>query len=202
MKKTFKLLLFSILISVKLIGQEIFINDQYGFSFQKPTDWIEASNDEIFKNLDKLEMTEEDLTKFISDHKGSIMLVSYYKYNPRNHAGLIPTVQINVRVNATRNFEEFNQLMNQSAESFKDYFENFEFIEKPHVIDIDGRKSVYFVSKFTMPIQNGGVMKVKSYTYAIPYGSYFFQINFTDGQDKEDCTNLFSELLKSIKIGK
>lgn len=48
----------------------------------------------------------------------------------------------------------------------------------------------------------GGVMKVRSRTYAIPYGSYFFQLNFTDGQIKEDNSELFDKLIQTVTIGR
>ncbi len=168
----------------------------------EPKDWIEADNKELLKNLDKFVLTEEELTKFINDHKGSVLLTSIYKYNPKIHAGLIPTIQVNVRVNSTRNFSEFTNLMTQSANSFKQYFEDFSFVAEPNVVEISGIKSIYFVGKYTMQTQNGGIIKVRSRTYAIPYGSYFFQLNFTDGQDKEDNSELFDKLLQTIKIGR
>lgn len=183
-------------------GQEKFENKQYGFSMTEPENWIEADNKELLKNLDKFELTEKELTKFINDHKGSVLLTSFYKYNPKTHAGLIPTIQVNVRVNPTRNFSDFTNVMTQSANSFKQYFEDFSFEVEPKAIEISGIKSIYFVGKFSMQTQNGGIMKVRSRTYAIPYGSYLFQLNFTDGQEKEDSSELFDKLIQSIKIGR
>ncbi len=190
------------LITNLLFSQEKFYNTHYGFSIDKPTNWIEADNKELLNNLDKFEITEENLTKFINDHKGSVLLASFYKYNPKTHAGLIPTIQVNVRVNGSKNFDEFKGVMIQSANSFKNYFEDFDFEITPTVIDVYGIKTIYFVGKFTMQMQNGGLIKVRSRTYAIPYDSYFFQLNFTDGQDTEDNSELFDTLIKTIKIGK
>ncbi len=36
---------------------------------------------------------------------------------------------------------------------------------------------------------------------AIPYKDYFFQVNFTDGQNGEDCNKEFDALVKTIRIG-
>jgi hypothetical protein len=185
-----------------LFSQEIFTNKQYGFSMEKPTDWIEADNTVILENLEKLVLTEQNLEKFLNDHRGSVLLTSYHKYNQKKHAGLIPTIQVNVRTNGARNFDQFKSVMVQSANSFKNHFEDFEFDVAPTVIDIYGIKSIYFVGKFSMKLQNGIMMKVRSRTYAIPSGSYFFQLNFTDGQDTEDNSVLFDSLLKTVKIGK
>lgn len=185
----------------KIYGQEIFENKPYEFSIQKPAKWIEADNTLIVDNLDKLELTEEQLTRLINDHKGSVMLAAFYKYNIKKHAGLIPTVQVNVRLNGTPNFEVFEEVMIQSTQSLKNVLNDFEFEVLPTSLEISGIKSVYFVGKFSLPMQNGELMKVRSRTYAIPYGAYFFQVNFTDGQENEDCTKLFDTLVQTIKIG-
>ncbi len=38
-------------------------------------------------------------------------------------------------------------------------------------------------------------------TLAIPYKTYYFQISFVDEFGGEDCSAVFDELVKSIKIG-
>ena len=182
-------------------AQEIFKEEKYGFSMEKPSDWIEADNKDLLDNLAKFELDDEKLAKFVKDHNGSILLTSFYKYNPRTHAGLIPTIQVNVRLNGTRNFEEFKNLITQSANSFKQYFDDFKFESEPKVVEIDGVKSVYFVGNFSMETQSGELMKVRSRTYAIPHNNYFFQLNFTDGQEKQDDAELFDRLIKTVKVG-
>jgi len=196
------LLVFIITNSLNLVyGQKKFENKEYGFVIQEPKNWIEAGNKELLKNLEKFEVTEENLSKLISNNKGSILLTSFYKYDPKTHAGIIPTIQINVRLKGKSDFEQFKYGMAESAKGFKKYFEDFEFINEISEIEISGIKCVYFIGKFTMKTQSGQEMKVRSRTYAIPYKNYFFQLNFTDGQTGEDCSKEFDELVKTISIG-
>lgn len=182
-------------------AQKVFQNKEYGFQIQEPENWIEASNKLLLKNLEKFEITEENLTKLISDRKGSILLTSFYKYDPKTHAGLIPTIQINVRLKGKSDFNQFKNSIKESTKSFEKYFEDFKFIKEISEIEISGIKSVYFIGKFTMKTQNGQELKVRSRTYAIPYKNYFFQVNFVDGQIGEDSTIEFDQLVKTIKIG-
>ncbi len=201
MRKTI-LLLFIILNSLNLMyAQKQFENKQYEFKIQEPNNWIEASNKELIKNLEKFDVTEENLTKLISDNKGSILLTSFYKYNPKTHTGIIPTIQVNVRTKGNIDFTQFKNSMTESAKSFKTYFEDFEFIKNVTEIEISGIKSICFIGKFTMKTQDGQELKVRSRTYAIPYKNYFFQVNFTDGPLDEDCTAEFDGLVKTIKVG-
>ena len=196
------LLLFIVTNSINLVySQKKFANKEYEFEIQEPENWIEASNKVLLKNLDKFEVNEENLNKLISDNKGSILLTSFYKYDPKTHAGIIPTIQINVRLKGKSDFAQFKSGMEQSANSFKKYFADFEFVNEITEIEISGIKCVYFIGKFTMKTQSGQEMKVRSRTYAIPYKNYFFQCNFTDGQVGEDCTKEFDELVKTINIG-
>jgi hypothetical protein len=196
------LLVFIVTNSINLVySQKKFVNKEYEFEIQEPENWIEASNKVLLKNLEKFEVNEENLNKLIADNKGSVLLTSFYKYDPKTHAGIIPTIQINVRSKGKSNFEQFKSAMAQSANGFKKYFEDFEFIQEITEIEISGIKCVYFIGKFTMKTQNGQVMKVRSRTYAIPYKNYFFQLNFTDGQIGEDCTEEFDKVVKTIKIG-
>jgi hypothetical protein len=200
--KKILLLIFIITNSVNFAySQKKFVNKEYEFEIQEPKNWIEADNKVLLKNLEKFEVNEENLNKLISDNKGSILLTSFYKYDPKTHAGIIPIIQINVRYKGKSDFEQFKSGMAQSATSFKKYFSDFEFLNEVTEIEISGIKCIYFIGKFTMKAQNGQEMKVRSRTYAIPYKSYFFQVNFTDGQIGEDCTKEFDELVKSIKIG-
>jgi hypothetical protein len=196
------LLVFIVTNSINLVyRQKKFVNKEYEFEIQEPENWIEASNKVLLKNLEKFEVNEENLNKLIADNKGSVLLTSFYKYDPKTHAGIIPTIQINVRSKGKSNFEQFKSAMAQSANGFKKYFEDFEFIQEITEIEISGIKCVYFIGKFTMKTQNGQVMKVRSRTYAIPYKNYFFQLNFTDGQIGEDCTEEFDNIVKTINIG-
>ncbi|KNB61917.1 hypothetical protein AC804_03160 [Chryseobacterium sp. Hurlbut01] len=184
-----------------MYAQKQFENKQYEFKIQEPNNWIEASNKELIKNLEKFDVTEENLTKLISDNKGSILLTSFYKYNPKTHTGIIPTIQVNVRTKGNIDFTQFKNSMTESTKSFKTYFEDFEFIKNVTEIEISGIKSICFIGKFTMKTQDGQELKVRSRTYAIPYKNYFFQVNFTDGPLDEDCTAEFDGLVKTIKVG-
>ncbi|WP_029036692.1 hypothetical protein [Salinimicrobium xinjiangense] len=202
MKQLIFSLTFLLFCSSGAIGQATFESRQYGFAMAQPENWVQTDNRELLQNLGKFDLKEAELQKLISDHNGSLLLTSFYKYNPESHAGLIPTIQLNVRANATRNFAEFTNLITQSANSFKQYFSDFTFDTAPKVVEVGGVKSVYFVGKFTMQTPAGESIKVRSRTYAIPYGSYFFQLNFTDGQVTEDSSELFDALAKTIRIGR
>ena len=81
-------------------------------------------------------------------------------------------------------------------------FDNFELVEEPSEVEISGIRSLLVRSRFTMNGGNGQTIKVRSKTYAVPVNDFFYQMNFTDSQDGEDCTAEFDELLKTVTIRK
>lgn len=202
MKNYLSLLIFVAFFSTNTFAQKVFKDEAYGFSMDKPENWLIADNQFRLANLEKLKIDEIAKSEAIKSNKGSLLLTSFYKYDAKKYAGLIPTIQVNVRTNPTKTFEQFSSAMMQSANGFKNYFPDFKLIKEPSVIEINGTKAVYFIGTYTLSSNSGMVMKVRSRTYAIPNGAYFFQLNFTDEQGKEDDTQLFDELVKSIKIGK
>jgi hypothetical protein len=201
-KKFVLILLIAVSTLTSVTAQTIFKDEAYGFSIEQPKDWLVGDNKIRMDNLAKLKIDETALNEMIKSNKGSLLLTSFYKYDIKTTAGLIPTIQINVLNNPTTTFEQFNTVMSQSTGVFKNYFPDFKFLKELTIIEINGVKAVYFIGAYTMNTAAGVKMKVRSRTYAIPYGNYFFQVNFTDHQDKEDDTKLFEALIQTIKVGK
>jgi hypothetical protein len=199
-----KLLILFVSISILLSGcanqEEKEQNAKNSFYMDKPGNWYSQTDSMIYDNLSKFELSNAELDEMLKTHKGSVPLVIYTKYKPDEHAGMIPTIQVNLRSATTNDFKQFKATLIQSAKQFKNILNNFEYIDEPQEIDIAGIKSIYFKSKFDMPLKNGEAIKVRSWTYAIPKDSYFYQINFSDAFEEDDNSELFNRLIQSIKI--
>ena len=202
MKKLIFILLFTVFYSINVSAQKIFRDEAYGFSMDQPKDWLVGDNKTLMNNLSKVKMDEAALAEVIKSNKGSLLLTSFYKYDIKTTAGLIPTIQVNLRSNPTKTFEQFYSAMSQSTAAFKNYFPDFKLLKEPTIIEINGIKAMYFIGAYTLGTAATGPMKVRSRTYVIPSANFFFQLNFTDDQNKEDDTKLFDALVQSIKIGK
>ncbi len=184
-------------------AQNTFVNKQYGFAMQEPKNWILSSKVAINDNLTKFELDDAVLAKLLKDSNGTILLAAYRKYDPvLKEVGLIPTIQIHIRSKSPSTFKEFEKQLIQSAEGFKNVFDQYEAIGEPQEVKISGIQSLLIVGKFIMKMKDGQIFKVRSRTYAIPLGTYFFQLNFSDGYEEEDCSLEFDNLVKTIKIGR
>ena len=163
-----------------------------------PKEWKNRSDVDISKNLFKFDMEENDIEDLLVQHNSSIPIATYMKYNPEEYAGIIPTIQVNLRPNNTPNFDIFKEMMQNSMSQMGDFFTNFEVLRPIQDTTIDGKKGIMFLAKFDL--SNGvDVWRIRSWTYAIPVGDYFYQINFSDTAD-EDCEELYGDLLKDIRF--
>ena len=161
-----------------------------------PAEWKNRSDLDIGENLFKFDIEENDIEQLLAQHNSNIPVAVYMKYNPEEYAGIIPTIQVNLRPNNTPNFEIFKEMMQQSMSQMGDFLTNFEVLTPIQDIAIDGIKGIMFLAKFDL--SNGvDVWAIRSWTYAIPVGDYFYQINFSDTAD-ENCEDLYENLLKDI----
>ena len=101
-------------------------NNALAFSMTPPDGWHGTSNKDILDNLHKFKVTDIELNKYISDHKGSVLVMSHMKYKPSEHAGLIPVIQVNLRLNDTKSFPQFVSVMTESADNMKNYLNDFQ----------------------------------------------------------------------------
>ena len=199
-----KKLLFIVLVTFAATAsaQMRYENKSFKFSMLEPQGWIWANGDDLKHNLDKLDINEMDLAKIIHDHKGSVLLQSFFKYDPQTHPGVIPAIQINVREKNNPDFVLFKESVIKSARNLQRTYTDYTFIEDVTETKISGIKSLYFVSKFTMKTDTGQELRVRSRIYVIPMKDHYFQINMTDGILNDDCSKEFDKLIKSIKIKK
>jgi hypothetical protein len=173
---------------------------KYGFSMEEPKDWLVTNKNGLTNNLGKFEFSEAEIAKLLKDQNKQVLLVAYNKYDPNLKEGLIPTIQVNVLENKTKDFSTFKGAIIRSIDQIKQYFDDYELIEEPSDVEISGIRSTFVFSKFTMKTQGGQILKVRSRTYAVPVKGHFYQLNFTDGHDGEDCSVEFEALLKTVKI--
>lgn len=198
MKNILQLLL--LLCSINGIGQTFFENKQFGVSMQNPTDWNMADNKDFLKSIENIDFSKDDVSALIKASKGSLLLVAFNKYEIGKHLGLIPTIKISARLNPTQNFAEFKMWDAQSTEGIKKHVPDFENIIESKEIEISGLKGIENYHKFSMKTKEGTILKIKSRSYIIPVGKYYLTFAFIDGQETDDCSAEFEELIKTIKI--
>ena len=113
-----------------------------------PAEWKNRSDLDIGENLFKFDIEENDIEQLLAQHNSNIPVAVYMKYNPEEYAGIIPTIQVNLRPNNTPNFEIFKEMMQQSMSQMGDFLTNFEVLTPIKDIAIDGIKGIMFLSKF------------------------------------------------------
>ncbi len=191
--------LWLILLSDLSFSQTIFKNESIGFSIEQPSKWIKAKEGQTNENLkSNIKLDENVLAKLIEQNKGTIQVVSFFKYPIETTAGIIPTIKVNLRNNPNENFSDFSKSIEASFSGIKKVFPDFKFTSAPAESVIDGKKCVTASCIYTLT-GNSGTGKVKIMVYAIPIKNQFYQITFMDTEEDNNA-ELFNKIIGTISI--
>ena len=180
-------------------GQNTFKNESLGFNIEQPENWISAKNGETLENIKKqIKLNTETLNKLIEQNKGTIQVVTFYKYPIETTPGIIPTIKVNLRKNTSKSFDAFKSVIEESFTGIKKVFPHFKYLTKPVKMKISGIDCVKAVCEYTLKAKTGEE-KVKITVYAVPIKNQFYQITFMDSE-REDNTELYNKLAKTIVI--
>jgi len=164
-----------------------------------PKNWIEVKNEEVFKNLNLYDFSEEQLNELLKSNNSAVNLVTYTKYDSKTYAGIIPTIKIRTRSNKINDIESFRKSIESLTELVMKSLDNFKFTERPTVVTISNKESVKFTVHFTLK-NNGKEYPVVSHSYYILQNGYYISLNFIEEIDKENNEKLFKDLVNSIQI--
>ena len=183
------------------IDYEIFKNENYGIKLNKPQKWVYWNKEEIRENIGKLKFTEEELKEILQNNNQSKNIATFAKYPKTARKQLIPIVYVFARPNSTNNTEDFFKVIVKSVEDLRRYFKEFKYLENAKIITLkNGIEAVYISTESVLERPGGQIIHSKSKIVAIPRDGYFFQMNFTDGFEEEDCQKIFEEIIDSIEV--
>jgi hypothetical protein len=165
-----------LLIANTCLGQNFFKNESLGFTIEQPKNWILAKNGETLDNFKKeIKLDPQTLNDLIEQNKGTIQIVSFYKYPLDTTHGIIPTIKVNLRKNNTKSFDTFKKAIDESLIGIKKVFPDFKYQTNPVKSQISGLDCVKAVCTYTLKVKNGEE-KVKITVYAVPIKNQFYQI--------------------------
>ena len=209
MKRIARLLLLTLFAVGSVIGINAqptsFRGSEFGFTMLEPRGWVLAEKKVLDESLMQMELSDGTLEELLRDDDGDFLLFAYTKYAPNSKPGLNPKIEARVisnRLNRSLTFDEFRPAIVRAFQTLKTDLPAYSYIQEPTPIEFTGATGVYQISKFKMRTKERTEYHVRSRTYAIPYKTYFFQISFVDEVGGDDCSAVFDELVKSIKIGK
>lgn len=196
MKKLLIICLF--LFALKGISQEEFEIKKIGFSMNTPKDWISVKNDEILKNLDNYEFSDEQLDHLLQSNTA---LVTFTKYDLKKHAGIIPTIKISSNKIPTTNISVFLKSIENSIAETRKSLPDIRFVEQPVGVKISGKDALKFAVQYSLK-NAGNEHQIISHSYYILRNGYYISLNFIEEVGKEDNEKVFDDLFQSIKITK
>jgi hypothetical protein len=177
------------------------INKIEGFKIPLPENWIDKSELSVKDNLSKFNLNDSEVSSLLKNHNGSIPVAIYTKYDPSEINGPIPTIQVNIRPNNTKDFNGFKKIMTSSITQMKNYFSNFKIISPMEEVLIDSIKGIKFITQFDLPNNQGTSWTIRSWNYAFPSENSFYQINFSDTEN-EDSKSVYEQIINQVKFSK
>jgi len=176
-------------------------NNEYGFSIDKPRTWVMWEMQEIKNNFTKFDFTAKQKGDIMTNTNQAVLIFSFGRSNRiKKGETMVPLVQIYLRSNPETTFDGFEGAFTRSInEDVRPLFKEFEYLEQPSRIELDGKQAVSMLTKSKL-LHNGTEVISRSRVIAVPKGSYFFQISFIDGDGDYDCQELFLKIIDSIDI--
>ncbi|MNR14725.1 hypothetical protein D3C85_1312170 [compost metagenome] len=180
-------------------SQNIFKNESIGFCIEQPSKWIKAKKGQTIENLESnVKLDEKVLMKLLEQNKGTIQVVSFFKYPIETTAGIIPTIKVNLRSNPHKNFADFRKSIEESYIGIKKVFPDFKYTSEPNESVVDGKKCLTASCIYTLTGKDGSA-KVKIIVYAIPVKDQFYQVTLMDTEE-DNNTELFKKIVNTIVI--
>lgn len=177
---------------------------EYGFSMAKPDGWYQVDKRVLDDSVSQLNFSAATREKLKDDDNDSQLLFLFTRWVPDSKRGVNPKVEarlIPTGLGRVLSFEEFQPAITNAFKSFSSSNISYTFLQEPTAIALAGGKGVYQITKFTIRTNARTEYTIRSRTLAIPYKTYYFQISFVDEYGGDDCSPVFDELVKSIKIG-
>lgn len=192
-------LLISILISIISLycfGQT---NDSLNISFWTPPSWFSGDKKLLHDNLKNYKFSKGQMNQLVNNINTSTVLGVYYKYDPKIHYGLIPTIKIYVRQSNIKDFEKFFISAKNEIESIKSQVSNFKYIDSPKTITVGQRKAFYAYSSYDLNVNTGELANVRTKFICIPMDKQYLYVTLIDN-DNENCADLYTEVINKINI--
>lgn len=166
-------------------------------AIEAPKGWREGDGAMLKENRKYYSFDQSELNKMAFEL--TTLLAVYYKYDPNEHDGIIPTIKYYSRKNSSKMFEGFFQSMKAEIESDKSQIQNFQYIDSPKVIQVGQRKTFFASSVYTLNIKTGEKPVVRTKFIGIPINDRYLYITLIDCPE-EDCSALYDEIITKLKV--
>jgi transposase len=174
-------------------------SDSLNFAYWTPKSWFSGDKKLLRDNIHNYKFTQDQMDQLVNDINTSTVLGIYYKYDPKVHQGLVPTMKFYIRQNHSDDFDGFFLSMKNGIENVKPLVTNFKYVDNPMTVLIGQRKAFYASSTYNLKVQTGEVASVRTRFIGIPLGKKYLYATFLDNE-QEDCADLYKEVIDKIKI--
>jgi hypothetical protein len=198
-----KTIYLSILLTLIFVPKSVFSQEKIelkdlGFSINYPKDWIAFNKSEVIPNIKNYDFNKDVIEAFSKQVNKSVEFITLSKYEPGKYNGIIPTIKIRVEKNTSKNIVELQKALDLGIK-LNETLPNMHFVEKSNIVIINGNQIIRTIIGYTLK-NNDVEYHIKSFKILIPIEKYYISLNFIEEEKKEDNSQLYEELIKSIQI--
>ncbi len=195
--KHFLLAIASILASASSVAAERLEYPVFGFSIDAPEGWVLASDEDVRKNIDKLNFKSEEFKGLVQKFS-RVPFINLMQF-PEPHPDLNSSIRINTRLGQIEDPVGVMKVMNSVL---SEQFENYEVKTSPQKVSVAGRESA--VLSFTYLLRTAdraAEFLARSTIYIVPNGNHFYIVGLgASNPIPPDIQSTFEKAIESIKI--
>ena len=176
-----------------------FSNPTLGFTVTKPAHWQVVTAEGYSENLERVKLEDEEFQNKMQKY-AQIPFIAFMKH-PEPYDDVNPSLKVNIKPLGQFLGKDSKEIIHALLPTFKQAFRNFEIVEGPKDVEIDGIQSAYVKIHYTMALPDGRTFPTCSELWIIPRGKSFFMMGIGRRQDAgTDDLEDVQQIVASIKI--
>lgn len=186
-------------LSSPLFAQKSLELKQFGFSMNEPENWFKNQNDEVWKNINRFDLTEQEREAMFKSLNSASNFIAYYKYDPLQTRGIIPTVNVTVRNTKVTTQDKFGLYLVKVNEHMKGVVQNL-VASTPEIIKIGNLTAWLIQSSYDWKDPTGKEVRLNNKTVYLYRDTYYISLALVEEIGKENNNAVFDEILSSIEF--
>ena len=182
-----------------LLTEERMTLHSLGTSFKQPKAWFNANEYQMMSHIGKLNSKKENIEQIIATHRSSLHIATFYKYNPAEYVGIIPTINILARHNPSRDFDTFFAASSKSSLSVGNIFNSYELQQLVTERMLAGKRIAYFSAEFDLNTGSSTKSHISNTTYLIPFQDTLIQVSMSE-EKTDNPEPVFAEFIEAFEF--
>jgi hypothetical protein len=162
---------------------------ELGVSFRPIKGWHLAGRQALVDNLHRHQFKQDELARILATSGDSRTVASFMRNDPRQMAGVIPTVNIIAKPASETSAAAVHATADATIMVLKQTMQDLRLIEKTREVPISQGTAYRFILEFSLKKQDGTKAAIRNQTFIVPRDGMLLQISMSESlPTREDLT--------------